>query len=58
MLDRKRIVWLEPGDSRTRGVIGQVVDQTDGFLNVHLEDGRSLRIRQDCLVKVEDLPGG
>ena len=58
MTDRQRIVWCEPGESRTRGIIGRIVDQTDGFLNVHLEDGRFLRLRQDFLVKVEDFPGG
>jgi hypothetical protein len=49
-----KIVWIEPNDTKSRSARGRLVRQADGFLDIYLVDGRLLRIRQDCLIKIEE----
>ncbi len=49
-----KVVWLEPGDTRPRSAYGRIVRDVDGFIDVRLIDGRFLRIRQSCVIKIEE----
>lgn len=51
-----RIVWLEPGDTRTRAVSGRIRSQTEDFLIIDHEDERQLTLREAYIVKIEVLP--